>query len=140
MLGLKLCAATSLGQKLVLWPVLPIPHEAGLWTLLLLLGTVPSFSGPRGHSHRVGRNAVLVDSMDESDRILTLRGSGAVYEPEKNHWIPEGRTLRLCLPAGGCHLVLHRDFRLLLGQDTGSRTPQLVLIYSNDRPLTFETN
>lgn len=94
-------------------------------------GTVPSFSG---HSHRLGRNAVLVDSVDESDRTFTLLRSRAMYELEKNHWIPEVRTLCLSLPAGGRHLVLHQDFRLLLGSDTGRRMHgKLVLIYSNYR-------
>lgn len=49
-LGLKLCATTTLGQKLVLWPVLPIPHEAGLWTGLLLTGIVPSLSASHTQS------------------------------------------------------------------------------------------
>lgn len=132
-LGLKLCAATSLGQKLVLWPALPIPQEAGPWTLLLLTGTVPSFSG--SHSHRLGRNGVCMNSTDESakPKVNITR----MYELEKNHWVPEMRTL--CLACLLRVLVLHQDFRLLLGLDTGRRMPQIVLTCSDYRALAFET-
>lgn len=62
-----------------------------------------------------------------------------MYELEKNHWAPEVRTL--CLACLLQVLVLHQDFRLLLGSDTGRRMPQIVLFYvrSDYRALAFET-